>query len=924
MSTRRGAAVDVACCLALALVSLLAHWRLVSGEMILADYDAFVYFYPNREYTAARLLSGELPLWNPYTFGGAPHLANPQSAVFYPGTWLFLLLSTPLAYSINLVVHVALAGVAMYLLVRRGFQAPPWSGAVAGLCYMLSGPIVAQGGHLNQLSAAALLPLVVLAQDKAVCTSSRGWIVAGGALLALQVLAGHPQVVYMTLAAGGLLLLWRLAGSAPGTWVRQMAGIGAVALLGLALAAIQLLPLLEVTRRGIRAGGLSLGEAAASSLPPELLPLALLPGYIENPASTEFLGFIGATGLTLALIGAVSGLTRRDGWVLVTAILGLLLALGSSTPVFETLFGTVPGFSSFRVPARWLLVWTFSVSLLAGLSLRSSQRPSTRWIALSLIAVIAGFAGLIGPNAGPAAPRSYPIPPAAVIAWLALAVIVFALWLTRGLGRSGSVLTTLVAGLIVGELMVARLDLPFSHVVPRLAWMPTLPQSEQLRRLDPGYRVLSIAGDGFEPDQAATLRERYPDLPAASFTQLLTALKWWDVQAPNLPSAQRIASMDGYDGGVLPLSRYVLVASLLHPLGEVRPDGVLISSLDVMPRAAALDLFGVGLVVASSDRDANIDGLSIDRAAPLELAPGALAELAELPNWPAAELAILASAHGEAAPVGQSVGEIELQLIDGESVRLPLRFGIELASSDSPTAADGMARLVAPWRESAGLPADGFSRHALPGRQIARIVVRNVTSSATLRVSGITFLSADEGVSQPLLLDASLDRTTYADTRVYERRGALPRAYLTHAVEVLDDDSAIAAMAGPDWSPRDRTILATSPGQELEPLRGSESVTILSNGPERVALRTETSSNALLVLSDPWYPGWYAMLDGQGVPMHRANIHFRAIEIPAGLHDVQFVYDAAMLKAGAVVSAAAVVLATAGWLFGRRSRRSLP
>src|SRR3954462_5111080 len=70
-----------------ALVACLAYWKLVFQGLILVDYDAFVYFYANREYTASRLLEGQLPLWNPYIFAGIPHLANPQSAVFYPGTW---------------------------------------------------------------------------------------------------------------------------------------------------------------------------------------------------------------------------------------------------------------------------------------------------------------------------------------------------------------------------------------------------------------------------------------------------------------------------------------------------------------------------------------------------------------------------------------------------------------------------------------------------------------------------------------------------------------------------------------------------------------------------------------------------------------------------------------------------------------------
>src|SRR6266508_7051746 len=105
-------AADLAPVAAIIAIALFVHWPLLSGAMILADYDAYLYFYPLREYTAARLRAGELPLWNPYLFMGVPHLANPQAAVFYPGSWLYLLLATPHAYSLDLAAHTAACGLA--------------------------------------------------------------------------------------------------------------------------------------------------------------------------------------------------------------------------------------------------------------------------------------------------------------------------------------------------------------------------------------------------------------------------------------------------------------------------------------------------------------------------------------------------------------------------------------------------------------------------------------------------------------------------------------------------------------------------------------------------------------------------------------------------------------------------------------------
>src|SRR4029453_10707981 len=67
------------------------------------------FFYPLKLYTAVRLRAGEIPLWNPLSGTGEPWLANAQSGVFYPPTWLFLLRSPALAAGLFLLLHFAIA-----------------------------------------------------------------------------------------------------------------------------------------------------------------------------------------------------------------------------------------------------------------------------------------------------------------------------------------------------------------------------------------------------------------------------------------------------------------------------------------------------------------------------------------------------------------------------------------------------------------------------------------------------------------------------------------------------------------------------------------------------------------------------------------------------------------------------------------------
>src|SRR5258708_1668179 len=84
--------------------SLAFYYPLVFLGRALVDYDAFVYFYPQRVYLAQSLLAGRVPLWDPDLFLGVPFLANPQTAVLYPPSCLFLIGPLPVSSTPPLVL----------------------------------------------------------------------------------------------------------------------------------------------------------------------------------------------------------------------------------------------------------------------------------------------------------------------------------------------------------------------------------------------------------------------------------------------------------------------------------------------------------------------------------------------------------------------------------------------------------------------------------------------------------------------------------------------------------------------------------------------------------------------------------------------------------------------------------------------------
>jgi uncharacterized membrane protein YfhO len=94
-----------------------------------------------------------------------------------------------------------------------------------------------------------------------------------------------------------------------------------------------------------------------------------------------------------------------------------------------------------------------------------------------------------------------------------------------------------------------------------------------------------------------------------------------------------------------------------------------------------------------------------------------------------------------------------------------------------------------------------------------------------------------------------------------------------------------------------------------------------------VMIHTSSSADAWLVLSDTYYPGWTATVDGQSVMVLRGDVLFRTVAIPGGEHDVEFRFEPASVKIGLPISIGALVvllgvLAVAGgWV--RRGRTTV-
>jgi len=139
---------------------------------------------------------------------------------------------------------------------------------------------------------------------------------------------------------------------------------------------------------------------------------------------------------------------------------------------------------------------------------------------------------------------------------------------------------------------------------------------------------------------------------------------------------------------------------------------------------------------------------------------------------------------------------------------------------------------------------------------------------------------------------------------VHLHTGALPRAWLVYRTEVVGAQAeALPRVLAPDFAPERVAVVENGPLLHGE---GKGRIELLRIEPNRLELHVETDAPALLMLSEVFYPGWQAFLDGRPIPIYRTNFAFRGVFVPPGAHDLVFRFQPASLTLGLMLAMAAL------------------
>jgi Bacterial membrane protein YfhO len=391
-----------------ALCALSLAYPALAGRFLVNPHsDQYIAGYAFREFGASTLrATGHFPLWNPYLFGGMPYIAAMHGDIFYPTFLLRMVLPTDVAMTWGFIIHVFLAGLFTFGFLRAlGYSF--YGSLIGGIAYMMSGQIASSvsPGHDGKLFVSALFPLALWILYRGI-RQGRNWSWGAFALIiGLCVLSPHPQLLQYMLLACGAYALFLAFSAADGHMLsrsvatkRLGAALGAV-IVGLAIGAVQYLPVREYIPWSPRAGGLADYRIATSfAWPPEELLNAYLPqfsGMLNNYWGRNVIhyhsDYVGAIVLLLAgaaFIGLRNDPRRKQiiFWS-VALFVSLLWSLGSATPFYRIPYAIIPGTKYFRAPATIFFVGTLAIALLAcaGAERFLEQRVSRKYLIAWLI-----------------------------------------------------------------------------------------------------------------------------------------------------------------------------------------------------------------------------------------------------------------------------------------------------------------------------------------------------------------------------------------------------------------------------------------------------------------------------------------------------------------------------------------------------------
>ena len=894
-----------------------------SGKL-LAPGDGYVYYLPN--------FFSERSLWEPLIFSGFPAFADPQVMTWYPISFIFSFFHSWNAFVISAYILGSCFAYGYVLMLTQSRMA----GFVSGLVYGMSGFMMAHLGHTAIIHTAFWMPLFIWALEELFCAFTFRWFFIGLLCITLSVLAGHPQVLVYILLLGALYVFARGFCKPLRDRVNYYGLYFLICVFGLSIAAVQIIPSVELKDLGMRSE-ISFGTFNECSLTPSQIATlffpylfggttgSMYPTYFGSCNIHELSGYVGLLPLLLAGIGVIA--YRKKSKVLFWLFIGLfsfLLTLGDAIPLSKFMYH-IPFYNKFRNPARHFIIMTLAVSVLAGYgtaAIQNRKATGRQVLKIAGTGMVIILSMLMSAHISlyrlgtPVIQRS--IEKITVLPWsnpatglplalfLAGSILLF-FWNRNPVSYYRQFMLLLILIIDLGSFgwyMQWRYGSPDKNILNP----PAVAQEYKMLLNSHNQRLLTIRGG------LGDLSE----IP------------------PNISRLWQVSSANGYNPLILSRVRDLLS---MEPAGFV--SGFWHSEFD-----RTLDIMGIRYVLMphgdAQGRDImEKNGVSwISNDMPIQMGNGCNVPHSDsitfrlpVPFNTTSIGIVSALACSDNILDDSEIVNIKLTDTNGRTEIIKMRAGEDSSewAHDCEDVLPLMKHRRAPTFESwpvvreSNKPCEGhkyISVKPLNGTvKIKSVELRWAARSGTINIKKISLINGQSNSSYPLsAINGSLTdmkRWRLAEdtggTTIYENLRAMPRAWLVSEVISMGPKEALYAIKssglpdGRDFDPGKTAIV-----EELFNFKGDPDpamnarITLIQDSV--VEIKTSSKSDSFLVLSDVYYPGWEATIDGVPVRIYQTDYVLRGVMAPAGRHLIRFEFRPKSLYIGAGITTVTLFL----------------
>ncbi len=310
---------------------------------------------------------------------------------------------------------------------------------------------------------------------------------------------------------------------------------------------------------------------------------------------------------------------------------------------------------------------------------------------------------------------------------------------------------------------------------------------------------------------------------------------------------------------------------------------------------------------------------ALRRPGPRTLALAALLLLADMGVYAASYQPLMNAAQFERPPA-------VLSALGGDGQ--PFRKATFLSGSNDMTPGAAQETLAVSWAMAFGVEdINGFNslqprRYTdyLYGPQVGDVSYGYLGNPALLQPNSpilpslnVRYLLVPVNMQQPLVGPQFRQIYRSREVRVFENTLVWPRAFFAGSARSENDPAAVlSAVTAPGFDARQTSLVEGALPPDLATGAGTSSASVTSQSPNRLEIAASTDAPRLLVVSEMFFAGWRATIDGAEVPILRANYLFRGVVVPPGAHTVVFEYRPLVAMFGAALSLVALVVGA--WL----------